>query len=105
MTDPITYGDKYGPAMAITVPEEASRYFDECVAHTMSHGKSREEAETIERCNLGYWAGYYDNETRVRVERLFVCAHPIFGAIAQNGPPTPEGAFAAGMALASKGTK
>ncbi len=56
----------------------------------MSFGKTREEAEEIERANLGYWAGYYRPETRERVERLFRCAHPFFGSIAEKGPPTPE---------------
>lgn len=89
----ITYGDKYGPAMKITDQAEADEYFDLCVRHAMRFGKSREEAEQIERNNLGYFAGYYDNETRFRVERLFSCAHPIFGPIAQKGPPATEEAW------------
>ena len=57
------------------------------------------EVEAIERENIAYFAGYYDNETRARVERLFECAHPIFGAIAEKGPPSPELAFAKGQVL------
>lgn len=53
-------------------------------------GKTREEAEQIERSNLGYYAGYHLDETRERVERLFRCAHPVFGSIAENGPATLE---------------
>ncbi|TXH09637.1 MAG: hypothetical protein E6R03_16465 [Hyphomicrobiaceae bacterium] len=45
---------------------------------------------------LGF-AGYYDSETRERVERLFKCEHPIFGAIATKGQPTAELAFALGV--------
>jgi hypothetical protein len=95
MTDPfpdqITIGDKYRPAMTIEDQTEADAYFEQCVEHTMRFGKkSREEAESIERANLGYFAGYYSHDTRRRVERLFRCAHPIFGSIAQNGPPTAE---------------
>src|SRR4051812_40668487 len=92
----ISIGEKYDPAMKITDQAQADHYFEKCVAHTMRFGKTREQAEAIERENLGYYAGYCDNETRARVERLFNCAHPIFGAIAEQGPPTHEAAFAAG---------
>lgn len=89
----ITMGEKYGPAMEITDQLNADFYFEKCVQHTMSFGKNRTETENIERQNLGYYAGYYNNETRERIERLFNCSHPIFGSIAKNGPPTPEEAF------------
>jgi hypothetical protein len=59
----------------------------------------------VERHNLGYFAGYYDNETRERVERLFKCSHPIFGSIAKNGAPTAKEALAAGMVAAKLGVK
>lgn len=32
-----------------------------------------------------------------RVERLFRCAHPFFGPIAVNGPPTTEQALLSGV--------
>jgi hypothetical protein len=73
--DKITIGEKYGPAMEITDQAEADRYFERCVEHMMRHGHDRNEAERIERGNLGYFAGYYGDETRARVERLFRCAH------------------------------
>lgn len=79
MDDNITIGQKYGPAMKITSQDEANAYFLECVNHTMKVGKvSREEAERIERGNIGYYAGYYDSETRERMKRLFLAEHPIF---------------------------
>lgn len=85
--------------MEITDQGKADAYFEELVTHSMQQfGKDRIEAEQIERCNLGYYAGYYDSKTRERVEHLFKCAHPIFGKIAVNGPPTPEEALAAGKA-------
>ena len=97
-----TIGDKYGPAMNITDQAEADAYFAECVQDTMERfGKTREEAEELERGNLGYFAGYYSEETRRRVEGLFHCAHPFFGAIAEKGPPTLEEAFEAGRKLAT----
>lgn len=98
----ITIGDKYGPAMNLANQDAADAYFERCVEHTMTYWeKSRAEAEAIERINLGYYAGYYDNETRERVERLFDCSHPYFGRIAQVGPPTSAEALAAGLARGS----
>lgn len=93
----VTIGDKYGPAMAITTQADADAYFRRCVKHTMSFGKSRQEAEAVERSNLGYYAGYGTPETRERVERLFKCKHPVFGAIAERGAPTADDAVIAGL--------
>lgn len=84
---------KYGPAMEIKDQAEADAYFEACVKHCMQFGKTREEAEEIEKVNLGYFAGYYSQETRHRVEKLFKCAHPVFGKIAKVGSPTEEEAF------------
>lgn len=95
----ITIRAKYSPAMEITDPEEARACFERLVEHNMQFGTSREEAERIERCNLGYYAGYYDHETRCRVERLYDAEHPIFGHTA----PTPEQALEAGRQLAEGG--
>ena len=88
MKKEISIGEKYGPAMTIIDQKEADEYFEKLVAHSMDcFGNTREEAEKNERHNLGYYAGYYDHETRERVEKLFNCAHPIFGKVA-NGKPT-----------------
>jgi hypothetical protein len=67
----ITIGEKYGPAMEITEQADADAYFERCVQHTMSYGKTLDEAEAIERINLGYYSGYYNVETMARVNRLF----------------------------------
>ena len=106
MKSGISIGEKYDVAMQISDQAEADAYFEECVQHCMSFGKTRKEAERIERINLGYYAGYCSNETRERVERLFRCAHPVFGKIAENGAPTAEGALEAGkrMAIGLKNT-
>ena len=102
MPEGITIGDKYDPAMKITKQAGADAYFERCVQHTMSFGRSRGEAEIIERSNLGYYAGYGSDETRKRVERLFRCSHPIFGSIAKVGAPTPEEALQEGMRLGER---
>lgn len=98
----MTMGQAYGPAMKITDEQEAREYFEVLVQYSMRRfGQSREEAEKNERESLGFWAGYYDDATRERVERLFSCAHPVFGPIAK-GKPTPEEAFRAGQEWAVK---
>jgi hypothetical protein len=100
---PMTIREKYAPAMNLTVQEDADAYFEACVEHNMRWSKqnneprSRQEAEVIERSNLGYFAGYYSNEVRERVEKLFKCAHPVFGAVAVCGAPTIEQAFNMGL--------
>lgn len=78
MKKDITIGEKYGKAMNITSKEEADAYFIECVQHTMSFGKSKEEAENIERQNIGYYSGYYGSDTVDRVKKLFNTVHPVF---------------------------
>ena len=95
-----TIGCLYGPAMKIESQEEADAYFERLVAYSISFGNSREKAEGIERANLGYYAGYYDNATRRRVERLFQCHHPIFGPCSLIGGPTFEQAYQAGRDVA-----
>ena len=100
MNREITLREKYAPAMNITDQSKADAYFEECVKHSMSFGKTRAEAENLERGNLGYYAGYYDAETRERVERLFHCCHPVFGSIAKDGAPTSERAFESGRKMA-----
>lgn len=95
-----TIAETYEPAMRIVDEAQAREYFAALVDHHLRCApKSRDEAERIERNNLGYFAGYYNHETRARVERLFQCEHPIFGAIAEKGPPSLNEAFALGLAL------
>lgn len=97
----ITIGNKYDWVMEIQTQEEADKYFEECILHMMSFGKTREEAEEIERQNLGYFAGYYDHETRLRVEKLFKCKHPLFGKASEH-IPTPKEAIQMGMSLGKR---
>jgi hypothetical protein len=99
LPDKLKMGEKYDPAMQTTEQADADDYFQRLVERTLrlQPGLSREQAEGIERQSLGYYAGYYDNETRARVERLFHCAHPFFGKIEVNGPPTAEQAFSKGL--------
>lgn len=50
---------------------------------------------------MGYYAGYYDAETRERVERLFGAVHPIFGSVRN----TPEEILKAGIEMGRKARK
>lgn len=103
LPDKMTIGEAFGPAMTITEQVSADEYFGALVDRQMRvFGHPRDRAEADTRANLGYYAGYYDSETRERVERLFRCAHPVFGAISETGAPTPEQAFSAGMAWAQR---
>ena len=99
----MTIGEAYGPAMEITTQTEADEYFAALVHRNMRFSaQSRREAEGVVRQNLGYYAGYYTHETRQRVERLFRCSHPVFGA-AESEPISADEAFAAGKAYAKSG--
>lgn len=103
LPDDMTIKEAYGPAMEITDQSEADEYFEALVDGCMKHGgHPRKRAESIERQNLGYFAGYYDSATRERVERLFKCSHPVFGSIAENGAPTPEQALNAGKKMVGR---
>jgi hypothetical protein len=93
LKDNATIGELYGSAMAITDAREAATYFEALVERSMARGHSREEAEDIERANLGYYAGYGSAETRERVEGLFGCSHPVFGKVEENGQPGPMDAY------------
>lgn len=97
---PETIGDVYGPAMAAQTQEEADAMLERIVARLTGPGGvvSRDEALAGARRSLGYYAGYYDDETRARVEMLFKCEHPYFGPIAA-GKPTPAEALAIGMEI------
>ena len=97
----MTIAELYEPAMEIETQAEADAYLEKCVRHSLSDDptQTRKQAEAIQRSNLGYYAGYYSDETRERVERLFRCSHPILGSISWKGPPTPEEAFERGRKL------
>ena len=99
-----TYGERFDAAMAVTTEAEATNVLGELVGLMLEEEPTltHEEAERATRSGLAYWAGYFGNETRARIERLFACAHPFFGAIAENGPPTTDETFALGVAAGAR---
>lgn len=97
----LTIREQYGPAMEIVEQDDADQYFQALVTyHAQRWGRTRAASEQSVRGNLGYYAGYFDSGTRARVERLFHCVHPIFGAIADQGQPTADEALEMGKCLA-----
>lgn len=100
----LTYSECLYAAMKITDQEDADQYLKDYVSFIQKYldKEPRDDemtAEAIAKVNLGYYAGYYDYETRLRVENLFKCSHPVFGK-ASNGQPTAEEAFEMGKKLA-----
>lgn len=96
LPDKLTIGESYGPAMHITSQEEAREYLRALVDRhvRLNPDRSREGAIHIELLNLGYYAGYFDQETRARVLRLFGARHPYLDVDA-----TDEEAFRVGLEL------
>ena len=99
--DKLTYGECLDPAMGITNEDIADKYLKDYAQWIYKQGPAdnMEKALEIARHNLGYYAGYFSNEVRARVEKLFICSHPIFGSINDNGIPTAEVAFELGRNL------
>ena len=87
--------DVYGPAMRVRTKAAANKVFAELVGEVMLCGKTYEAAQDVVKENLAYFAGYNDHETRLRVEDLFECEHPLLGA-AKDGPPDANTCFALG---------
>jgi len=92
-----TFGETLGPAMEMTDESEARDYYLQLVDHyqELNPDWDRDECERVVKENLGYYAGHYNRETQVRVNRLFETMHPVFG----NKQPTAEEAFRAGQDL------
>ncbi len=95
----MTMGECYDPAMKMTDPEEAKEYLAALIERGVKYfGHSREKSESVQKENLGYYSGYFDTETMVRVHKLFDCAHPVFGKVeSQEDLPSPKEAFDMGQ--------
>lgn len=105
----LTIGECLAPAMEIKTQKIADEYMKDYIAYLdkeiawsfeAGNAIARGDfttAEQLAKTNLSYYAGYYDDETRERVERLFDCEHPIFGRLSEMGKPTGEESFQCGM--------
>jgi hypothetical protein len=92
----LTAKDALDPAMTITDRADADRYLTAYAEWLVNfYDLPVESAYKRARHILGYYAGYYDHETRDRVYAMFDAPHPIFG----THHPTPDEAFTAGQRL------
>lgn len=83
---------------SVTTQEQADDMVAALVADLMVQqpGLSLDKAKTNVRGSIAYFTGYMSDEQRARVERFFRCAHPIFGAIAANTPPSNAQSYSMG---------
>lgn len=90
--------DDYNRAMAMTDKAAAMALLEELTDYTLSLRTelTREEAREIQLKNIGYWTGYTDHETALRVLKLFETEHPIFGDYSKV---TTEKVFRAGQIM------
>ena len=118
------YGEILGKTLGITDEDDARQYKESYIRFIIpqvqkDHSKEilsfykkgrkvdvnsfiRAKAEEIVNNNIAYFAGYCNKEVRERVERLFICSHPIFGGITKNGQPTAEESMWLGYKYAQK---
>lgn len=76
----LTYRDLLAPAMEVQTKRGAQLFMREYIAHLMRcYKQDRKRALYIARTNVGYYSGYYSQETMSRVRRLYGFGHPIFG--------------------------
>jgi len=87
---------KFEQAIAVEDQDAADRMFEQLVQECIVENANMRRDEAIETIkeNLGYFAGYYSDDVRARVEKLYRCAHPVFGPIATTKPPTEAEAMA-----------
>jgi hypothetical protein len=98
--DRVTIGEKYDPAMKVHTKAEAQAYFDECVEHDLRLRPelSREEAEHIERQNIGYYFGYQRRDEACRLQELYGFTHPLINI----GTDTPEDIVRKGITIGNR---
>ena len=81
----LTFAEALGPAMSITTQEDADQYLRDYIDFQQkwldAHPKERDglrimTAEQICKENIGYYAGYYDEEVVQRVRKLFKTNQP-----------------------------
>jgi hypothetical protein len=85
--DDLTWGEILHPAMEVETEEQATAFFEAYVSWLMRRwNHTRAMAESAAKINIGYFAGYYDDETANRVYRLFHCSHPILGTATNVSP-------------------
>jgi len=75
----MTWGEWFASALACKTEEDAQVWLKiEIKRHKKLYGNSKTTALPLIKSNLGYMAGYYDNETANKILMLFGAAHTIF---------------------------
>jgi hypothetical protein len=95
-------GTVYDLAMKVRSKRQADSQFAMLMQRQINRGVPPEIAAKFLRTNLAYYAAYGDHERRERIERLYECEHPVFGAIAVNGAPSTQEAFDLGLNRAAR---
>jgi hypothetical protein len=101
----LSFHEIFEQALKIETKKDATQYMADYVKWIQNKSWDKpliKEPLDIARENFGYWAGYYSNDTRRKIESLFECEHPYFGSIEKNGPPTPKQAFEMGLAIGER---
>lgn len=99
-----TYSQQFKAALACETNEQAEVWMEKEVEHYVEHhGKTPTEAIAIIKSNIGYMAGYYDDETARKIHRLFNAVHPIFGTSTYHADLSGVDAFKIGIKQAKGG--
>ena len=88
----------YDRIMNVATQAEADEQLEKLVQLIVEEGKSRRLAKKIAKKNIGYYAGYSDEQTARRVWRLYRTEHPIF----KKRWPKPTEAFRLGVKWGKK---
>lgn len=101
----LTYGEALEPIQFVNNKEQAQKFIEDyfnftkkVVIGTPEEGMSDEHYMGVVKSNIGYYAGYFDNDTRNKVHDLFEIEHPY---LPRN--VAPDEALRIGMTLAKNG--
>ena len=92
-----SYREQFDSALACNTKEEAELWMEKEVDYYVKkYGESPTEAASIIKTNLGYMAGYYDDDSAKKIHHLFNAVHPIFGTSTYHLDMTAKEAFELG---------
>ena len=97
-----TFGEIFDLALDLAKKDtyEAQEWFYEYVnCISMDNSYSWDKSIEIAKSNLGYFAGYYNQEVCDIIYKTYQCSHPVFGD--KPFEISPEEAFKKGMELAN----
>lgn len=102
----ITFKEIFEEARMIKTAEEANQYLSSWVYYIWkNHNPQRKLIKVIlKECRdrLGYYAGYYDRDTRLQMETMYGAIHPIIGSVLDTDKMSSKEIFDLGYALGEK---